>query len=122
MKMAKSAEKFYVVVERNNPQLGTYLSEVIVGTRRNNKESISCRYDFYGSSRTLKFTLHGNGDINGHYCIGGSSNCLYGSMSYYGFERAADAQIYLDRNWATSRKYAECSAKLNVPRSERIVA
>lgn len=118
--MAKSAEKFYVVVERNNPQLGTYLSEVIVGTRRNNKESISCRYDFYGSSRTLKFGLAGVGDIHGHYCIN-AGGCVYGSMTYRGFETAREAQIYLDRNWADSRKYEHCSKILDVPHSERFV-
>lgn len=118
--MKKPAEKFYVVAERNNPQLGTYLFEVIVGTRRNNKASISCRYDYYGSSRTLKFGLNGVGDLHGHYCIS-SDNCVYGSMTYRGFETAREAQIYLDRNWTDSRKYEQCSKILDVPHSERFV-
>ena len=117
--MKKPAEKFYIVAERDNPQLGTYLSNVFIGTKRINKTSISCRFDDYGS-RTLKFGLVGVGDIHGHYCIS-SGSCVYGSMIYYGFETAREAQIYLDRNWATHRNYERCSQILNVPHSERFV-
>ena len=118
--MKKPAEKFYIVAERNNPQLGTYLSGVYVGRKRVNKNSISCTFDYYGSSRTLKFGLVGSGDIHGHYCLGGT-DCVYGSMSYLGFETAREAQIYLDRNWPDHYNYAKCEKVLNVPRSERIV-
>ena len=117
--MKKPAEKFYIVAERDNPQLGTYLSNVFVGTKRINKNSISCQFDDYGS-RTLKFGLVGSGDDNMHYCTS-SSECVYGSMIYRGFETAREAQIYLDRNWATSRRYEQCSKILDVPHSERFV-
>lgn len=117
--MKKPAEKFYIVAERDNPQLGTYLSNVFVGTKRINKNSISCRFDDCGS-RTLKFGLVGVGDIHGHYCIN-SGSCVYGSMIYRGFETAREAQLYLDRNWSTSRNYERCSKILDVPHSERFV-
>ena len=117
--MKKPAEKFYIVAERNNPQLGTYLSNVFVGTKRVNKNSISCRFDDCGS-RTLKFGLVGVGDIHGHYCIN-AGGCVYGSMTYRGFETAREAQIYLDRNWTDSRRYEYCSKILDVPHSERFV-
>lgn len=119
--MAKTAEKFFIVAERHNPQLGTYLSDVIIGTKRVNKNSISCRYDYYGETRSMKFTLHSSGDLHGHYCID-SGSCVYGSMSYYGFERAADAQIYLDRNWSDHYNYKRLSEKLGVPHKELVVA
>ncbi len=105
--MKKSAEKFYIVAERDNPQLGTYLSNVFVGTKRLNKNSISCRFDDCGR-RTLKFGLVGVGDDNMHYCSS-SSECVYGSMIYRGFETARDAQTYLDRNWTAHRNYERCS-------------
>jgi len=118
--MKKPAEKFYVVAERINPQLGTYLSAIYIGKKRINKNSISCTFDYCGSSRTLKFGLNGVGDIHGHYCLG-SGDCVYGSMTYYGFETAREAQIYIDRNWPTHRNYDMCSKILNVPHSERFV-
>ena len=117
--MKKPVEKFYIVAERDNPQLGTYLSNVFVGTKRINKNSISCRFDDCGS-RTLKFGLVGVGDIHGHYCCR-SGNCVYGSMIYRGFDTAREAQIYIDRNWSTSRNYERCSQILAVPPSERFV-
>lgn len=105
--MKKPVEKFYIVAERDNPQLGTYLSNVFVGTKRINKNSISCRFDDCGS-RTLKFGLVGVGDDNMHYCIS-SGDCVYGSMIYRGFETARDAQRYLDSNWSAYRNYERCS-------------
>lgn len=117
--MKKPAEKFYIVAERDNPQLGTYLSNVFIGTKRVNKNSISCRFDDYGS-RTLKFGLVGSGDGNMHYCTS-PDICAYGSMIYRGFETAREAQQYLDHNWSASRNYERCSKILAVPPSERFV-
>ena len=111
--MAKPAEKFYIVAESNNPQLGTYLSDVIAGKKRVNKCSISCCYDYYGDSRTLKFTQHSSSERNnGHFCIDNGS-CCYGSMTYIGFDSAADAKAYLDANWKSSSRYESLSKKLD---------
>lgn len=108
--MKKPTEKFYIVAERNNPQLGTYLSNVFVGTKRVNKKSITCQFDD-GCSRSLKFGLVGYGEFHNHNCIS-SESCVYGSMVYRGFDTAHEAQIYLDRTWPSSNKYEKCSKLL----------
>ena len=104
-------EKFYVVAERINPQLGIYLSDVYVGTKRTNQRSISFTFDYFGSPRVIKFELHAD-PINHAHCDGGDDNCVYGSMAYYGFEKAEDARAYLERRWSKHYNFAKCVAKL----------
>lgn len=106
----RPVEKFYVVAVRDNPQLGLYLMNVYVGKKRINQYSISCTFDYYGSSKTLKFTL-GVGRDNEHSCIGGD-NSIYGSVYYYGFDTLEKARKYLESEWADSKNFPEMLAKL----------
>lgn len=76
-------DKFYIIGVRHNPQLGSYLSKVIVAASKVNKASITAKFEEYGSVSSLKFTCHP--DATGkHYCKN-ESTCVYGSYSYYGF-------------------------------------
>lgn len=104
-------EKFYVVAERHNPQLGTYLSNVFVGTRRNNKASITCSYENGGYKESLRFSCCVNTTDGIHYCLN-THACVYGSMSYYGFESAELAKAYLEKHWSTHHRFESCIAKL----------
>ena len=96
--MKKTAAKFFIVAERHNPQLGTYLSKVYIGKRRDNKASITCVFDNFDYRESLSFSLCANTD-GGHYCLN-TDRCVYGSMSYYGFETAESAKAYLEKNWS----------------------
>lgn len=109
--MKKPVERFFIVAERNNPQLGTYLSNVYVGKRRNNKTTLTCTFDYYGSSKSLRFSFCANTADGIHYCLNGG-DCVYGSMSYFGFATQDKAKAYLDKNWAGHRNYESCCEKL----------
>lgn len=111
-------EKFYIVAERDNPQLGTYLMNVYVGKKRINKYSLSCTFDYYGSPKTLKFTL-GVGRDNKHSCINGD-NSIYGSVYYFGFDTIEDARKYLEANWSDHYNFKKCIDKLGQPIPEAI--
>ena len=104
-------EKFYIVAERYNPQLGTYLSNVFVGKRRDNKASITCVYENCGYKESLRFSCCANMTDGIHYCLN-TKGCLYGSMSYYGFESAELAKAYLEKHWSKHRRFEQCVAKL----------
>jgi hypothetical protein len=109
----EAAEKFYIVAERDNPQLGTYLSDVYIGKKRINKNSLSCSFNYYGSSKTLKFTLGVSRDNYAkHSCISGD-NSIYGSMSYFGFDTAEDAKNYIESKWSSHYNFNKCMKKLN---------
>lgn len=109
--MKKPTAKFFIVAERHNPQLGTYLSNVYVGKRRDNKTSITCVYDDYGSQSSLRFSMYANLEDGTHYCLN-AKDCVYGSMSYYGFETAEQAKAYLEKNWKTHHNFGRCIEKL----------
>lgn len=106
-----SVKNFYIVVERDNPQLGTYLNNVYVGKRRDRDSYILCSYDYYGQRKSLKFSLGKNND-GAHWCINPGSS-VYGSMEYYGFDSADEAKTYLKSNWANSKNLQGCLDKLN---------
>lgn len=113
----KAIDKFYIVAERYNPQIGTYLSDVYVGKKRNNKDSISCQFDYYGSKKTLKFSIGTIIDrINlcneYHYCFN-PGNCVYGNMNYYGFDTCDKAKAYLESQWPKHYNYEKCMKKLS---------
>ena len=109
--MKKPIEKFFIVAERHNPQIGTYLSDVYVGVRRNNKQSITCTFEYFGEKRSLRFSEYALYENKIHSCLN-AGNCLYGSMSYYGFESAELAKAYLEKNWSKYYKFARCIEKL----------
>ena len=107
----KTPEKFYIVAERYNPQLGMYLCDVIVGNKRVNKNSITCVYNFYGSTEKMKFAKEAYNNNGCHECLS-KDNCIYGSMHYIGFETAENAKTYLDNRWSKEHRYQSCIAKL----------
>lgn len=94
----ETAPKFYVVAERYNPQLGTYLAAVYVGKRKENKNTVSCVFDYYGSKKSLKFEKNPCGAWQLHY-FAGKDNCVYGSMSYFAFDTPELAKAYLEGKW-----------------------
>lgn len=104
-------EKFYIVAERINPQLGTYLSDVYVGTKRVNKQSISCVYERFGEKQTMRFEKYIEPENHSHCDIGGD-NCVYGSMAYYGFDKPEDAAAYLTKRWPKHYNFERCMKKL----------
>lgn len=104
-------EKFYIIAERLNPQLGTYLSDAFVGTKKVNMTSISVRYDHLGLKCSLKFSLYANNPDKMHYDKCGNG-CAYGSMAYYGFDTFEDAAAYLSKHWSKHYRYESCLAKL----------
>lgn len=104
-------EKFYVIAERYNPQLGLYLMALYIGKKRVNKNSISCSFDYYGSSKTLKFSLGVDKDGK-HSCISGD-NSIYGSVNYYGFDSVEETKAYLEANWKDSKNFQIFVDKLN---------
>ena len=104
-------EKFYIIAERQNPQLGTYLSNAFVGTKRVNKRSISTSYEYLGSKRTMKFELSADNASKAHCDLGGDG-CVYGSMAYYGFDSLEDAVAYLDKRWSKHYNYDRCRKAL----------
>lgn len=111
----KNTEKFYIVAERYNPQLGTYLSDVFVGAKRVNKTSISCRFDFHGSPKTMRFSLSKYVDSDtGHFYHSPVmfQSCVYGSMYYSGFDTAEEAKAYLETKWSNHHNFEKCMAKL----------
>ena len=111
--MKKTAAKFFIIGERYNPQIGTYLSRVYVGKRRDNKASITCVFDNFGSRESLRFSLCANTTDGSHYCLN-TGRCVYGSMSYYGFETAELAKAYLKKNWSKHRNFACCIKQLSI--------
>lgn len=104
-------EKFYIVAERQNPQLGTYLSDVHVGARRNNKQSITCTFEYLGEKRSLRFSDYAMHESKIHSCVN-AGNCLYGSMSYYGFDTLEAVTAYLEKNWSKHYNFERCMKKL----------
>jgi len=98
-----SKPKFFIVAIRYNPQIGLYLSNVIVGDKRENKNTISCKYDFYGDRKSLRFGYSTATD-GSHYCLSPDKS-LYGSMTYYGFDTAAGAKSYIDNHFSGSHNY-----------------
>ena len=109
--MKEATVKMYLVAERYNPQLGTYLFDVWVGKRRDNKNTVSCSFDWHGSKTSLKFFKETGGAYKQHY-YAGKDNSIYGSMSYYAFDMAEDVARYLKDKWAESRKLEECLKKI----------
>ena len=104
-------EKFYVVAERDNPQLGTFLSNVYVGKKRITKNAVSCSIDYYGSTKNLKFSLSMSGPYRKHTFVG-RDDSIYGSMYYYGFDNIEDAIGYLKDEWSNSKNLQPMLAKL----------
>ena len=102
--MKKPAEKLYIIAERLNPQLGTYLSAAYVATRRNTKSSIIATFDYYGDKRKLKFERYKNPDSGAH-CDTGETECAYGGMAYYGFDTPDEALAYLKAHWQSHYNY-----------------
>lgn len=105
--MSKSAEKFYIVAIRHNPQLGSYVSGAYVGSKRMNKNSVSGVFDYYGSRKSLRFSLHADSVFQSHFCLT-DDNCVYGSMEYYGFDDSKDARNYIEKSFPSQRgNYAQ---------------
>lgn len=117
IKGKRTPEKFYIVAERDNPQLGTYLSDVFVGKRRDKDGYILCSYDYYGSRKSLKFAFGMNDGK--HWCINPGSS-VYGSMDYYGFDTAEEAKEYLEANWSDHHNFKKCMDKLGQPIPEAV--
>lgn len=110
MKGKRAPEKFYIVAERDNPQLGIYLSNVYIGKRRDKDGYIICSFDYYGSRKSLKFYFGMN---DGKHNCTNPGNSLYGSMDFYGFDSAEEAKDYLKRNWSKSINFDRCMNELN---------
>ena len=100
-------EKFYIIAERHNPQLGTYLSGAYIAAKRVNKCSITATYDYYGTKRKMKFDLYKNPSNGVHIGIS-DSECAYGSMAYYGFDTLDKALIYLKTCWPNHYNLDRC--------------
>ena len=105
--MSKSTEKFYIVAIRHNPQLGSYVYGAHVGTKRMNKRSISSSFDYYGSRKSIRFSLHADSVFHSHYSFM-DDDSVYGSIEYYGFDAREDAKHYLETSFPSKRgNYAQ---------------
>ena len=109
-------DKFYIVGIRHNPQLGSYLSKTIVAKPKLNKTSITAKFEEYGSSSSLRFSIvpYSNGQ---HYCLT-SQNCVYGGYEYLGFsdKNAAIAEL---QKWTTKSGSSAARAKIGIEMFER---
>ena len=77
-------DKFYIIGIRHNPQLGSYLSKVKVATTKTNKASITAKFEEYGSTTSLRFSICPCTVDGRHYCLK-TQECVYGGYDYYGF-------------------------------------
>ena len=50
-------DKFYIIGIRYNPQFGFYLSKTTVAKPKVNKASITAKFEEYGSSTSLRFSI-----------------------------------------------------------------
>lgn len=104
----KEMAKFFAIGIRHNPQLGSYLHKLIVGTRRDNRNSISLRFTEYGCARSMKFErIPGAMDIGvtAHYCVE-QDGSVYGSVTFIGFDTPDAAMAYV-RKWDGDRRANE---------------
>ena len=109
---------FYIVVERDNPQLGTYLNDVYIAKARDKGNYLLCTFDYYGSRKSFRFSTSKNRD-GSHWCINPGES-VYGSMNYYGFDTAEDAKEYLEANWSDHHNFKKCMDKLGQPIPEAV--
>ena len=101
----KAMAKFFAVGVRHNPQLGSYLYKLIVGTRKDNKCSISLKFTEYGCARSMKFARSMGAGAMAHYCIERDGS-VYGSVTFIGFDTPDAAMAYV-RKWNGDRRANE---------------
>ena len=109
--------KFYIVGIRHNPQLGSYLSKTIVAKPKLNKTSITAKFEEYGSSSSLRFSICPYTTDGRHYCLK-TQECVYGGYDYYGFsdKNAAIAEL---QKWTTKSGSSAARAKIGIEMFER---
>ena len=100
-------DKFFIIGIRHNPQLGSYLSKTIVAKPKVNKDSITAKFEEYGSSTSLRFHICPCTADGIHYAIT-SQKCVYGGYEYIGFSDKAKAiaelKKWTDRSGMSSEK------------------
>ena len=103
-------DKIYVIGIRHNPQLGSYLSKVIVASAKVNKCSITAKFEEYGSPTSLKFSKDGwNGQ---HHCLT-DQHCVYGGYEYIGFSTKERALAELQK-WLNASGTSAYKAKIGI--------
>lgn len=104
-------DKLYIIGVRYNPQLGSYLSKVIVANAKVNKTCISAKFEDYGSTVSLRFSTTPNVDGR-HVCLT-RQNCVYGGYDYYGFSDKDKAIAELQK-WTTQTKSVGSAARAKI--------
>lgn len=89
-------DKFFIIGIRHNPQLGSYLSKTIVAKPKVNKASITAKFEEYGSSTSLRFSICPCSTDGRHYSLT-SQECVYGGYEYIGFSDKAKAIAELQK-------------------------
>ena len=105
-------DKFFIIGIRHNPQLGSYLSKTIVAKPKVNKASITAKFDEYGSSTSLRFSICPCTADGIHYAIT-SQECVYGGYEYIGFSDKAKAIAEL-KKWANRPGMSSEKAKRGI--------
>lgn len=104
----KTTARFFAVGVRYNPQLGSYLHKLIVGTRKDNRNSISLKFTEYGCARSMKFERNPgsmNLGVPAYYCKERDGS-VYGSVTFIGFDTSDAAMAYV-RKWDGDRRANE---------------
>ena len=105
-------DKFYIIVVRHYPQLGSYLSKTIVAKPEVNKDSITAKFEEYGSSTSLRFSICPVSTDGHHYALT-SHGCAYGGYTYIGFSDKAKAIAEL-KKWANRPGMSSENAKRGI--------
>jgi len=106
--------KFFILGIRYNPQLGDYLSKFIIADKKENKASISAKFEDYGEKTSMLF--YNNFDNEGKHQAKTSTNCVYGSYYYFGYHAKDDAinalKKWLDVPGSSASRAKDAIAKL----------
>ena len=105
-------DKFFIIGIRHNPQLGSYLSKTIVAKPKVNKASITAKFEEYGSSTSLRFSICPVSTDGHHYALT-SHGCAYGGYEYIGFSDKAKAIVEL-RKWIDRSGMSSENAKRGI--------